>query len=133
LHQLAEQSRDQTVRPHWQFKPGQSGNPRGRPSKAEQAAKAHAMLVRLAKPFGGLGKLGVLERVRLEQAVALLMRKPPNSEEHVRLVNAADRLIGSVERSRMGAKPQRRQSMKGHLTPGELPRSLANLVKPRKP
>jgi hypothetical protein len=103
---------------------------RGRPSKAERDAKARALLLRLAKPFGGLMKLGALERVRLEQAVALLMRRPPSAEEHVRLVNAADRLIGSVERSRMGAKPQRRQATRGHMPArSELPQSLADLVK----
>jgi hypothetical protein len=63
------------------------------------------MLIKLARPFGGISKLGALERVRLEKAVELLMRRPPNAEHAVRLTNAIDRLIGSVERSRLASKP----------------------------
>jgi hypothetical protein len=131
LHQVEQQATSRN--PGW-FRPGQSGNPSGmagRSTKAQRAEKARALLLKLAKPFGGLMKLSDLERIRLEQAAALLMRKPPNAGEHVRLVNAADRLIGSVERSRLAGVPQRRQSTKAHMAPSELPRSLAKLVKPK--
>jgi hypothetical protein len=130
MDQSAGQSRAHPdERPWWQFKPGQSGNPLG--PTAVREAKLRAALIKLARPFGGLGKLGALDRVRLEQAAQLLIRRPTNAEHSVRISNAIDRLIGSVERSRLAAKPQRRQSTRAHLAPSELPRSLAKLVKPK--
>jgi hypothetical protein len=64
-------------------------------------------------------------------AAELIQRRPKHAEDSVRITNAIDRLLGSVERSRLAAKPQRRQSTKGHMAPSELPRSLAKLVKPK--
>jgi hypothetical protein len=97
----------------------------------ERDAKIRQTMIRLAKSFGGIKKLGALDLERLRMAAELIQRRPKHAEDSVRITNAIDRLLGSIERSRMGARPQRRQSTKGHLAPSELPRSLANLARPR--
>jgi hypothetical protein len=132
MQQLAAQMADQNTargpgNPNW--RPGVSGNPRGRLSKAERDAKVRRTMIRLARPLGGIQKLTALELERLKLAAELLQRQPRNAEDRVRVANCIDRMLGSVERARMAAKPQRRQSTKAHMAPSELPRSLRDLTK----
>jgi hypothetical protein len=92
------------------FVPGNQVNPAGRPTKAERAAQVRKLMIKLARPLGGLRSLNSLDLERLRLAAELAQRQPKNAEDRVRVANAIDRMLGSVERSRLGAKPQRRQS-----------------------
>ena len=73
--------------------PGQSGNPAGRPSRAKRQACIDARARELATEFGGWDKLSTVDRVYVEQAAALLLRKPHSAEDAVRW-----RLLAAVER-----------------------------------
>jgi uncharacterized protein DUF5681 len=101
MQQSPNQLPDQTP---WRFKPGQSGNPAGRPSRAEREARVAAKARELATEFGGIDRLSVVDRVLIEQAAALLVRKPHSAEDAVRCANAVGRLLSAVERRRGGGK-----------------------------
>jgi hypothetical protein len=88
----------------WRFTSGQSGNPAGRPSRAERQARIDARARELAEEFGGIDRLSVVDRVLIEQAAALLVRKPHSAEDAVRCANAVGRLLSAVERRRGGGK-----------------------------
>jgi hypothetical protein len=98
LEQLRGQSPEQSRAP-WQFQPGISGNPRGRESRAERQARVAQRATELAEPYGGLDKLPLADRIRLEQAAELLLRRRPRTyEDQVRVCNSLDRLLRYVER-----------------------------------
>ncbi len=108
--QTPEQSTEQSTEqrrvgnPNW--RPGVSANPRGRQTKAEREARLRAKCHQLARPFGGWGKLGVLDKVRIEQAARLLLDKRHRSpEDEIRYVNSIERLRRSVE-ARRGRREQ---------------------------
>jgi hypothetical protein len=87
-----------------QWKPGQSGNPRG---GASIRVRVQARMVELAAEHGGLDALTQFERTLVEQAAKLLERKGPMSaEDHVRISNAVVRFMTKVERSRKKAQPK---------------------------
>jgi hypothetical protein len=114
------------------FMPGSHASPSGRPSKAQRLALVRKTMIKLARPLGGLRALNSLDLERLRLAAELAQRQPKNAEDRVRVANAIDRMLGSIERSKLAAAPQRRQSTRGHMPArSELPRSLATLVKPR--
>jgi hypothetical protein len=116
------------------FNPSNCANPAGRPTKAQRAALVRKTMIKLARPLGGLRALNSLDLERLRLAAELAQRQPKNAEDRVRVANAIDRMLGSIERARLTAAPQRRQSTRGHMPArGELPRSLATLVRPKKP
>src|SRR5262249_27579585 len=115
MQQTPNQLPDQTP---WRFKPGQSGNPAGRPSRAERQARIDARARELAVEFGGWERLSTVDRVYVEQAAALLVRRPHSAEDAVRCANAVGRLLGAVERRRGTSKPAR--SAVAQLMEGEL-------------
>jgi hypothetical protein len=86
--------------------PGRSANPSGRPSRAERQARIDAKARELAAEFGGIDRLSVVDRTLIEQAAALLVRKPHSAEDAVRCANAVGRLLGAVQRRR-GARGRR--------------------------
>jgi hypothetical protein len=53
----------------------------------------------------GWGRMGVLDRTRLEQAASLLLEVPRSHEDRVRYSNAVNRLIRAVEARRAEAEP----------------------------
>jgi hypothetical protein len=87
------------------FRPGVSGNPRGRISNARQQASVEAKARELATALGGFDSLSATERAQLEIAAALLLRRPADDVNAVRLANAASRIIATLERRRGKAKP----------------------------
>jgi hypothetical protein len=102
MQQSPDQLPDQT--PWWRFKLGQSGNPAGRPSRAKRQARIEAKARELAAEFGGWDGLSTVDRVYVEQAAALLIRRPHSAEDAVRCANAVGRLLSAVERRRGGGK-----------------------------
>src|SRR5262249_44630530 len=89
---------DQNTAP-WLWKPGQSGNPGGRPSRAEREARRDAKMSELAQAFGGLENLNPLERERIKLASEMLLARPRNNDDRVRSTNLADRLLRWCEAS----------------------------------
>jgi hypothetical protein len=91
--------------------PGRRANPRGRPSRAEKQGRIDAKARELAEEFGGLDRLSVVDRTLIEQAAALLVRKPHSAEDAVRCANAVGRLLGAVERRRGTGKQNATRSL----------------------
>jgi hypothetical protein len=99
--QVRDQEPGQKARHGTRFQPGQSGNPSGRMSRVERERLVRAKSKEIAAEFpGGWDRLGVVDRVRLEQAAILLVAvgKPRTQEEAVRRAHAIERLLGAVER-----------------------------------
>jgi hypothetical protein len=84
------------------------GNP-GRPSAATKRGWVEAKTRELADAYGGLAKLSPVDRTLLESAAALLVRRPRNGEDSVRLANSISRLLNSVAR-RHGVRRRSRPS-----------------------
>jgi len=100
--QIAEQMRHQERRqrrgnPNWVA--GVSGNPAGR-SKAARDARVAAKMAELAVEFGGVSALSSIDRTLLRQAAELLMRRPQGADDHVRIVNAVNRILGGLRKRR---------------------------------
>jgi hypothetical protein len=83
--QVPAQARDPVT---GQFLIGWSGNPAGKMSKAARQARLEGKCRELASEFAGWDRLSVVERTLIEQAAALLLRKPPRSEDAVRCANS---------------------------------------------
>jgi hypothetical protein len=94
--QITEQRAKQGKRGNPSWRPGVSGNPRGRASRRERHAK---LMHELAAELGGLDALTVAERVTLSMAVDLMMRKVGSAEDHVRICNTVDRMLRSLRRT----------------------------------
>jgi uncharacterized protein DUF5681 len=96
IEQMAEQAPEQD-RPSWRWKPGQSGNPRGRPTVAERKAALDAEAERLAADYGGLAVLSNTDRARIEEAAALRLKRPRRGEDRVRTSSSINKLLNAVE------------------------------------
>lgn len=108
MEQLPKHPPEQSARQRrpYGFQPGVSGNPRGRMSAAERRALIEAKAAELASEFGGMSRLSAGSRALIEQAATLLLKRPRNGEDHVRLSNSVARLLGAVAR-RHGGQPTR--------------------------
>lgn len=80
----------------WRWRPGVSGNPGGRESKAARLARRDALVVELAGDYGGLDGLSVGDRLQLQIAADLMMRRPKDGDDHVRIANAVARILDKL-------------------------------------
>jgi hypothetical protein len=80
------------------FKPGVSGNPFGKASKAQQRAMVLARATELAEPLGGYENLNALEKTLLEQAATLTLSKPRRHDLRLRTANIVNRIVRDVMR-----------------------------------
>jgi hypothetical protein len=78
------------------YRPGQSGNLAGRPSRAHQRARIAAKAAEFAEPFGGLARVNAVERTLLEKAAELALTKPRTHSERVRTGNLLNRILRDV-------------------------------------
>src|SRR5262249_6840907 len=94
------QSPQQTRRPPPTngFKPGVSGNPFGKASKAQQRAMLLARAAELAEPLGGLQGLDGIERILIEHAAELTLSKPRRHDQRLRTANIVNRILRDVLR-----------------------------------
>src|SRR5262249_60971909 len=79
------------------FQPGQSGNPRGRISRAEQQACREATVRELAAELG-LDAPSASERILLDQVADLVQRRARTAEDAVRIANSVDRILRMLRR-----------------------------------
>jgi len=93
------------------FQPGVSGNPRGRVSRKHIEEKARE----LSAELGDYDRMSAIDRALLEQAATLLLRRPKNAEDVVRVSNSIARLL-SVVRRRHPPRRSKRGSLDAHLT-----------------
>src|SRR6516165_2036056 len=91
------------------WRPGQSGNPCGRESKASRLARREAIIARWAEPFGGIAALKPAELDLLHQAAELSLMRPRTVEDQVRVANTISKIMAQV-----GFVDKRR-----HLEPAE--------------
>jgi hypothetical protein len=74
---------------------------------AEVKARTLAEAYRLSVEFGGYDSLSVTDRVLIEQAATLLLRRPRRREDDLRRINSIGRLLGALRR-RHDPGPKRR-------------------------
>jgi hypothetical protein len=80
--------------PNWL--PGTSQNPAGKESNAKRHARREAIIAKWAEPFGGAATLSPAERDLLHQAADLVLRKPHNAEDAVRIANTVSKILAQV-------------------------------------
>src|SRR5262249_19838399 len=105
--QITDQGTDQK-RPHL-YKPGVSGHPAGKESKAARTARRDAIMTAWAQPHGGLAVLTPAELELLRIAAELSMCRPRNAEDRVRHANSISRIlaqVGFTDRGRRRAEPE---------------------------
>jgi len=78
------------------WRPGQSGNPRGRESKASRLARREATIARWAEPYGGVAELKPAELDLLHQAAELSLMRPRTVEDQVRVANTISKILAQV-------------------------------------
>ena len=94
---LQAQKQDTEQRPKQnRWRPGQSGNPRGRESKATRLARREATIARWAEPFGGVAALKPAELDLLHQAAELSLMRPRTVEDQVRVANTISKILAQV-------------------------------------
>jgi hypothetical protein len=69
----------------------------------------------LAKEFGGLDQLSVVDRTFIEQAAVLTLRNPHSHEDAVRCANTIRSLLTAVERRKGTGKPTEPSSLKDYV------------------
>jgi hypothetical protein len=127
--QKPEQEPAQNWQPRPQtFRPGVSGNPEGK-SKAARAARLAAKVAELSVDIGGVEKLSVIDKVLMEQAAALLLRRPKTYEDQVRFSNSIDRILRGVAK-RHGLDVRRRGSGQPAASPLSVMITRAREVRP---
>jgi len=89
----------------WQFKPGQSGNPRGGRDRSRAAVQARA--IDLAADFGGWSNMSVADQQLLIKAAELSMRPTLrlDHEAATRIGNTIDRILRGL-RKRHARRPK---------------------------
>src|SRR5947209_6686214 len=116
--QTAEQKAEQP-RPAHLYRPGQSGNPRGRESNAARQAKRDALMALWAEPIGGVSVLKPAEFGLLQRAADLYLKPLRRGEDPVRSLNTVSKilaLIGLVDRHRKREQPVPLRSKKRLLS-----------------
>jgi hypothetical protein len=93
---LAENMQSVEQRPDHLFRPGSSGNPRGRESKASRRARCEDIVAEWAAPFGGPDALTAAERQLALLAAELTLWRPRRHEDMVRQVNTVGRLLAQA-------------------------------------
>jgi hypothetical protein len=77
------------------WRPGVSGNRLGR-SNAARAARLAAKVAELSVEVGGVERLGAIDRVLIEQAASLLLRRPKSYDDQVRVTNSVQRILRGI-------------------------------------
>src|SRR5262245_12034025 len=93
---MAEQTSEQIERRkpgNPAFVKGVSGNPIGRVSKAERAARVEAICAEWCRPFGGLAVLRPAEQALLQKAAELSLHHPRRHEDVIRYTNTIARIL----------------------------------------
>jgi hypothetical protein len=106
--QASEQKTEQQPRPAHLYRPGQSGNPRGRESAAARQVRRDALMALWAEPVGGLSMLKPAELGLLQRAADLYLKPLRRGEDPVRSLNTVSKilaLIGLVDRRRKRERP----------------------------
>jgi hypothetical protein len=89
------------------FRPGESANPSGRPSRAQRRALILAKAHELAEPIGGFENLNSIERELIQQAAEMLRRRPRNQVERVKISNLVSRILrDALRRHRSDKSPK---------------------------
>lgn len=78
------------------WRPGQSGNPVGKYSKAAHQARRDQIVADWAEPIGGVASLNRAELDLLRQAAELQMKHHRTSEEMTRAVNTISKIMAQV-------------------------------------
>jgi hypothetical protein len=93
---LAQSVEQLQQRPHWQFKPGVSGNPHpwGSLSNAEKARRIEAKARELSD--GAFDKLSARDRELMIQVATLKLLPKRRGEDPIRRINSISRLLGRV-------------------------------------
>jgi len=100
------------------YKPGQSGNLKGRPSHAELRARQAAKARELAAPLGGLEALNSIERTLIERCAELLCKRPRRYDEIVRRDNLVSRILRDLVHRRYGPAGSTPPSLRERLAAG---------------
>jgi hypothetical protein len=79
------------------YRPGQSGNLAGRPSRAQQRALVLAKAHELAEAVGGYSGLSSIERTLIDRAADLLCKRPRRYDECVRRDNLVSRILRDIQ------------------------------------
>lgn len=98
--QIADQMPDQETAQRYpnRYRPGQSGNPAGRPSRTQRRALLLGRATELAEPLGGLENLNAIERTLIEHAAELTLSRPRRHDERVATANIVNRILRDVLR-----------------------------------
>jgi hypothetical protein len=80
------------------FLKGTSGNAKGRESAASCAARVEAKARELGVELGGFDALTEIDRTMLRTAAGLLLRRPKNTEDTVRIGNGIIRALATLQR-----------------------------------
>lgn len=75
------------------WRPGQSGNPRGRESKVSRLARREAIIARWVEPYGGIVALKPAELDLLHQAAELSLMRPRTVEDQTRAANTISKIL----------------------------------------
>jgi hypothetical protein len=97
------------------FQPGQSGNPGGKVSNAERRRRAEAKARELAIEYGGYDALSPVDRVLVDQAAMLLMRRPRSAEDIVRVSNSIQRLLSRLSKRQVERKREPAPDLRSYL------------------
>jgi hypothetical protein len=78
------------------YRPGESGNPAGRPSEVQRRALVDAKAHELALELGGFDALTAIEKTLITRAAELNVGKPRRYDERIRVANITARIIRDI-------------------------------------
>src|SRR6266699_4553064 len=98
--QSLQQVPQQKAKREYHFKPGKSGNPRGRESAAARRERLDRKVEEIAREFGGMAALSPIESALAHQAAELLLLRPSDVDQRVRAANAVTRILATLSKRR---------------------------------